>query len=169
MHSMLTLGFTVFVWMCLCGIKAENTFYQFDRAATVPLRGLLILFVILAHLNAAGVNPGGVFSWFMWQDAAVAVFFFMSGYGQMFALKFRPRYLDGMISRTARKLFLPLLLLALCALVAEVLVGELEWGYVLSQCKRGEFVFVPHIWYVIALWGLTIVFAILARWMGGGA
>lgn len=163
MHSMLTLGFTVFLWMCVCAGKRQNTLCQFNRAATIPLRGLLVLFVIFAHLTLAGVNPKGVFSWFMWQNASVAVFFFMSGYGQMSALKDRPEYPIGLIGRTGRKLFVPILILATFAAVGTVVIGGANWGAALSNVKQGKFFLVPHDWYVIVLFALTIAFSFLAR------
>ncbi len=141
--------------------------YPFDRTATVPLRGLLISFVMIAHLAIAGVDPSGAFGWLMWQNAAVAVFFFMSGYGQMQAVKSRSGYLNGMVWRTVRKLFVPLLVVLGCAVVGEALFGSLDAGRILSVCKEGEFILVPHIWYVLVLIALTMVFSLLARKLGG--
>lgn len=163
MRSMLTLGFAVFLWMCACAVKRQNTLYFFDRAATVPLRGLLVLFVIFAHLTLVGVDPAGMFSWFMWQNAAVSVFFFMSGYGQMRALKDRLEYPIGLIGRTARKLFVPLLILATCSAVGDFVTGGANWSAMLLNVKHGEFFLVPHDWYVIVLFVLTLAFSFLAR------
>lgn len=166
---MLTLGFSVFFWMCVCAcvLKWKRKLCQFDRAATVPLRGLLVLLVVFAHLAIKGIDPAGVLGCFKWQNAAVAVFFFMSGYGQMCALKSKPEYLDGLIKRTAIKLFVPFLIILSSVVCGEILFGGLDMARVLSICKRGDFILVPHVWYVVVLFVLTIVFSVLARRLRG--
>lgn len=171
MASMLTLGGAVFFWMCACAfvLRGRRELFQFDRSATVPLRGLMVLLVVFAHLTIRGIDPAGVFGWFMWQNAAVAVFFFMSGYGQMCALKSRPGYLRGMIGRTMRKLFVPFMILLSCVIAEEFIIREgLDFGRMFARSKSGDFLLVPHSWYVVVLVILTIAFSCFARMMKGG-
>lgn len=170
MSSVLTLGVAVLCWMFACAValKVRGKFFDFDRSATVPLRGLMIFFVMIAHLAGANVDPFGAFSHIMWQNAAVAVFFFMSGYGQMCALKSRAGYLDCLIRRTAKKLFVPIAILFVCVVIGTPVFFEaIDWPLVFQGCLRGEFIPIPHIWYVCVLFLLTVAFSLVARRCGG--
>lgn len=79
--------------------------HPFDRKATVPLRGVLAVLVVLGHLKSHCPWATTWLPWVSWQTPAVAVFFFLSGYGlsKGFAAK-GDGYLSGFIARSFGKL-----------------------------------------------------------------
>ena len=61
--------------------KSVSELRDFNKQATIPLRGWLALAVVVGHVDTAMGCPISFFRHFHWEASAVAVFFFMSGYG----------------------------------------------------------------------------------------
>ena len=60
---------------------ADPVLYGFGKADTMPLRGLLALVVMFSHLDTKTQFAVPVLHLVHWATPAVAVFFFLSGYG----------------------------------------------------------------------------------------
>lgn len=103
---------------------------QFSKQATVPLRGLLAIGIVLHHLSLRLVEASPDCHWIwlqfsFWGAPIVAVFFFLSGYGLMVSLITKGQeYLDGFLKKRLLKIVLPLVL---CSIVFEATSITL-WG-----------------------------------------
>lgn len=87
---------------------------EFDRSATVPLRGILVLLVILGHLWSGTGRCCDVLKALACGQSVVCVFFFMSGYGYEKSLRGKgERYMNGLFRRTLKKLLVPMALASL--------------------------------------------------------
>lgn len=163
---MQTLGLAICFWMLLCAYVSRKRcdLLQFDREATIPLRGLLIVLIMAAHLTLEGVN---LMTYFMWQNAAVAVFFFMSGYGYMKSAMRSRMYLDGLVWRTAKKLFVPLLAVMVVGAGSFVMYNGMDFQKLLRLYVAGETPLSPHAWFVLVLFLLAVCFSVTAKWCTG--
>ena len=63
--------------ICKCLWCKDITLNCFDKSATMPLRAILMLLVIIHHLRFNGQVALGLGA------SAVSIFFFMSGYGMV--------------------------------------------------------------------------------------
>lgn len=140
--------------VCLvkCIFRKDVRLSDFDYDATVPIRGLLAFFVVCGHCD--NMNRGSVLlNMLHLSTPAVAVFFFMSGFGYMKRFQDKGRlYLDRLIIPSGIKLLVPLGM-------AYALWQVLEF---FLNLRVNEFPMPPHSWYVYALIILTLLFVL---WM----
>lgn len=145
----------------------------FDKASTIPLRGFLVLLVVLGHLDSLLGRGTSVITWIHWATPAVNVFFFMSGFGCQKSIMRNTGYLKGFLGRTAIKLLIPFLSCSVIYVLWRGLQGVRVWeGAVSSICKGGT-PFLPYSWYVFALLLYSICFLVChlvckGRWVIGG-
>ena len=119
-------------------IRRTGCLHGFGKTETLPLRGLLVLLVVLGHLNNRTGHAIPGLNVFGWETPAVAVFFFLSGYGLWKSHATDPGYWRGFLQRALPKLLLPVLILA--------------GGYWIFQfLSGGRFHGLHHIWYVKCL------------------
>lgn len=149
----------------------------FDREATVPLRGALVALVALGHLKANCSWATEWLPWVGWQTPAVAVFFFLSGYGlcRGFSVK-GDEYLSGFLTRSFGKLLRPLLPVVVIYSLWLQLQGQFIPLFV--KFWHDGNTPVPNTWYVYALlimyvlwWGAWRFFRhstirLIALWIG---
>lgn len=130
---------------------------DFGKDATLPLRGLLALFVVVGHLDN---DTGHVFMAlriFHWSTPAVAVFFFLSGYGLWKAYIARTAdgtlgaYLRSFPRRTVARLLPPFLVLGPVYAIWMLSVGEITPGDFALRLATLRILDIPHDWYVIAI------------------
>ena len=166
---MLTLGLFVCIWLFACAFmkRQSGELLLFDRESTIPLRGLLIVVIMLAHLTCEGVNTG-LICHFMWQNAAVAVFFFMSGYGYMRAINSgkQKRFVDFAFG-IVRKLFVPFLIVAILGLGRICVCEGLDWGRMVQAYSNGHTPIGVHSWFIWVLSLLAIILSVTARFFHG--
>ena len=141
-------------------VRGSSLGLDFNREATVPLRAILALLVVLGHLWSGTGRCCDILRTLACGQSAVSVFFFMSGYGYEKSLQEKGEdYLDGLFLRTLRKLLVPMLLAAqvyyLVMLFSSNDFSPLEQliGYV-----HGRTGFLPYSWYVFKLFLLLVVF-----------
>ena len=141
--------------------RSGNELRDFNKEATIPLRGWLALAVVVGHVDTAMGCPISFFRHFHWEASAVAVFFFMSGYGYTRSVTEKSAvYMKGFFRRTCWKLFLPFML---CTLISLLLVGmPIDVSYI----KYGEIPFLLHSWFVFELTIMSLIFVISYRITG---
>ena len=155
----------------ICGIllfpsgRSEVHLLPFDKARTLPLRGLLALFVVIGHCDTR--MPGcALLRMLHFATPAVSVFFFLSGYGLVRSvLGNREGYLRGFLARSFIRLGIPLLTATVVACLFLMIRGQAvnlaHRGYELLTRGRN---FPYHSWYVYALLIHYVAFALsLAR------
>lgn len=154
------LGFLI---LALWGIKSAPRGQCFpeplEKPVTDSLRGLLALMVVLHHLSYYAYE-GLLFRWFAYVGyLAVAVFFFLSGYGLM-------RQLEGSGTPYIKRIFakkLPKLVLVygfftvIYSLAWLALGYRFTWCYVLYSLVSGSPI-VLNSWYILTLVLLYVCF-----------
>lgn len=140
------------IWtVCALG---SHTFMgvQFSKQATVPLRGLLAIGIVLHHLSLRLVETSPDCHWIwlqfsFWGAPIVAVFFFLSGYGLMVSLITKGHeYLDGFLKKRLLKIVLPLVL---CSIVFEATSITL-WGGQIADFRK-DWPFLPNCWFCVTI------------------
>lgn len=140
------------------GRKKRPALNSFSREATIPLRGLLALMVVFGHLAVLVDLPW--VSWIGYGTPAVAVFFFMSGYGlERSYEKKGVAYLGSFVRNSVRKLLVPLILLSALYLVCRAILGQ-DWSFIRPFVCSGETP-LPHSWYVYALFAAYLVYYVV--------
>lgn len=141
---------------------------EFDREATVPLRGILALLVVVGHLWGYDGKPDNLMQYLSCGPTAVSVFFFMSGYG--YEKSFRRKgesYLNGLFGRTLWKLLIPMAIASLVYCVVTIFVmGDFDPWKLLCGYVRGRTGFLPQSWYVYMLMMFAFVVALGRRRIG---
>lgn len=169
MINTLTVAAVVSLLCCIVSISLRGPrLLEFDRESTVPLRGIMALLVIIGHLWGASGRTSEWLKLFMCGNSAVAVFFFMSGYGyeKMVFVK-GAGYLDGLFPRTLKKLVIPLMLAtATYCLVTNFYVGNFRPLKLLLGYGHGGTGFLPHSWYVYKLLFFALGFSLIRRRFG---
>ncbi len=150
--------------------KEQLQLAAFDKARTLPLRGALALLVVIGHCD--GLIPGNMLLHKLHMSTpAVAVFFFLSGYGLLKTLERDPsrRSDDFFLARSVVKLGIPLLVAAavMCACL------KFEGRAVALPQRIVKLVtmginFPPHSWFVYALFLLYACFFVSFRWLSRG-
>ena len=147
-------------------ISRGGTLHAFGREETLPLRALLALFVVLTHVDKAigcVLRPVNIFHW---ATPAVAVFFFLSGYG-LFKSASSARakgtlgeYLRGFPLRAIARLLPPFLVLGPVYALWKFAVGKLGGWRLVKSFMTGAFLDIPYDWYVITLAVLYCAFCL---------
>lgn len=132
----------------LCG--SDGKLQSFDRKSIVPLRGLLAALVYLGHLKGHCPWATEWLPWVSWATPAVAVFFFLSGYGLCKGYEGKGEgYLSGFLFRSFVKIARPLVPVVITYAL------WLQWhGRFMSlfwRFWRDGNTPVPNTWYVYAL------------------
>lgn len=160
---MILLISVLLIWtVCALG---SHTFMgvQFSKQATVPLRGLLAIGIVLHHLSLRLVEASPDCHWIwsqfsFWGAPIVAVFFFLSGYGLMVSLITKgQKYLDGFLKKRLLKIVLPLVL---CSIVFEATSITL-WGGQIADFRK-DWPFLPNCWFCVTIIIYYIAFYIAA-------
>ncbi len=138
--------------------------HAFDRCTTEPLRIALALFVIFTHIPVWRCLQQGT--------AAVAVFFFLSGYGMVKSLEVKGEsYLSGLTFRTFVKLFTPAIICSIPWVLKmwySANYGPNGYEYNLHIITKhifmGDFGYIlPSSWFPMALFLLSFIFVIAAK------
>lgn len=149
---MILLISVLLIWtVCALG---SHTFMGvlFSKQATVPLRGLLAIDIVLHHLSLRLVEASPDCHWIwsqfsFWGAPIVAVFFFLSGYGLMVSLITKgQKYLDGFLKKRLLKIVLPLVL---CSIVFEATSITL-WGGQIADFRK-DWPFLPNCWFCVTI------------------
>lgn len=156
------------VALLLAGIKLSlrrgdgGELYSFDVKATMPLRGVLTILVMLGHLKVYCPWSTAWFPWVSWATPAVAVFFFMSGYGLCKSATAKgASYLSGFLPRSLCKLIIPLAAVVVLYSVRLIFQGRLL-NLFLQFLKDGNTP-VPNTWYVYALCAMYVAWYVSWR------
>lgn len=139
-------------------LKKDGEFTPFDLKHTLPLRGILAMLVVLGHLDTVVSSQTRILSLIHMATPAVAVFFFMSGYGLMFSYSRKGEaYLHSFFWKSAIKLLIPLLLTTIIYQTILYIIGEFDIQQIWKVFVTGGTPLV-HSWYVYSLFFLYLLF-----------
>ena len=147
-------------FLLVCGawrIRRTGELRDFGKEETLPFRAILALFVIVGHLDSDTKHAFPFLSIFHWSTPAVAVFFFMSGFGLRKVYEGfleqggLGRYLVWFPWRTTVRLLPPFLVLGPVYAIWKCCVGRITPGALAAKTMNLSILDIPHDWYVIAL------------------
>lgn len=149
---MILLISILFLWAIWGCIRPSVSLTPFTMEATLPLRGVLAMGIVIHHISLRIVDATPddmwIFSQFQfWGAPIVAVFFFLSGYGLMVSLITKgQKYLDGFLKKRLLKIVLPLVL---CSIVFEATSITL-WGGQIADFRK-DWPFLPNCWFCVTI------------------
>ena len=145
--------------------------YGFGKADTMPLRGLLALVVMFSHLDTKTQFAVPALHFVHWATPAVAVFFFLSGYGLVKSHAAAessgrlPGYWPAFWKRSLARLLVPLLVVGTLWAATRFFVQDLPLHVFIRRLPR----FVlhpPFAWYVWAQLAFYGFFFLSFRFFG---
>lgn len=157
--------------LLICGawrIRRTGELKNFGKEETLPLRALLVLFVVIGHLDNETKHVFPFLGVIHWSTPAVAVFFFMSGFGLRKVFEGLldtgglSKYLARFPWRTTVRLLPPFLILGPVYAVCQCCLGSMAPRTLMSKALDLSILDIPHDWYVIAIAILYAVFAVSA-------
>lgn len=141
----------------------------FDLKHTLPFRGILALLVILGHLDTVVSSQTKILMPLHMATPAVAVFFFMSGYGLMLSYtKKGEQYLSGFVTKSVIKLLIPLVLTSCLYQFTLLLKGDFNFSRIIEQYIDGSETALVHSWYVYALFLFYILYYLVFQFVKKG-
>ena len=150
---------------------ADPVLYGFGKADTMPLRGLLALVVMFGHLDTKTQFAVPVLHLVHWATPAVAVFFFLSGYGLVKSYSAAessgriPGYWQAFWKRSLARLMVPLLVVGTTWAVTRFFALDIPLHVFFRRLPR----FVlhpPFAWYVWAQLAFYAFFFLSFRCFG---
>ena len=163
------LYLSIFLFIILLWVIMKPQYVgSFSKEATLPLRGLLALLIVLHHLSQrltymipeeSVVNYLRDFN--CWGVPVVSVFFFMSGYGIMKSYQRRGKdYLNNFFSGRLCKIMIPFII---CCLVYIPLNHNTISSIFSLDTWKIDCPLLPSSWFVIAILCQYLIFYIAAR------
>lgn len=160
--------FWLLVLCCIAIFHGKEKYAPFDLTHTLPLRGILATLVVLGHLDNVISGQTKILMPFHMATPAVAVFFFMSGYGLMLSFsKGGGRYLQNFIAKASIKLLLPLFFTTCLYQGALFILGDFNIEKILIDLASGIEMPLIHSWYVYALFLFYLLFFIVFKYNNG--
>ena len=134
---------------CLLVFIKKKSYAIFDQKHTLPLRGILAILVVLGHLDTVVAGQTKILFLLHMATPAVAVFFFMSGYGLMQSYsKKGDNYLYRFITKSSIKLLIPLFLTTLLYQSVLLIGGRFSLNGIVNDFITGVEMPLVYSWYV---------------------
>ena len=163
---MLYLSVFLFFFLLRALLNNRDT-KGFTLDATLPIRGVLALFIVLHHLSLRltylipEVPLFHLTEFQSWGKPIVSVFFFMSGYGLIKSYQLKGNsYLDGFLTKRMFKIMFPYIIC--CILYIPFNDNNISSTLSLETWKT-DCPFLPSSWFVIAIFILYSFFYLSAR------
>lgn len=150
--------------------KPNGNLCNFDSKATVPLRGLLAIMIILHHLALdykfeeciGGIHISPMYYFKELGAPVVATFFFITGYGLSKSLQTKgSAYLSGFLKRRFGKVIPEFLILTVLALVVSDVAGLVSLSEAAHNMVKG-IVPLRFSWFIYAIVYVYIAFYLAA-------
>lgn len=144
----------------------ETSYAAFDQKHTLPLRGILAILVVLGHLDTVVAGQTKILTLLHMATPAVAVFFFMSGYGLMISYsKKGDNYLNRFVIKSSIKLLIPLFLTTLLYQTILLIGGNFSLSRIVDDFITGVEMPLIHSWYVYALFLFYLFFFVAFKYV----
>lgn len=159
---MFTLVIGITFWYLIGLIfNRHNIQYPFDKKNTLPLRGILATLIVLHHFQILYSEDYPWLSDLGFVGAPVcSVFFFLSGYGLMKSRLINPiSSSKNFLSKRIIKLAPPMVLVILLNIFMHIIKNHSSVNSIEDELiKYGNYIFMPHLWFVIVLMGCYFTF-----------
>lgn len=135
-------------------IDNENEVYSINQ--NLPIRGILVIFVVLNHLYESAYMLGNI---------AVSLFFCFSGYGLMKGYTNKKDYFNGYIIKKVKNILIPYFLFNIIYIIWNVFV--LNNNYTVLQLLKSFLTasIMPVGWYVIIAFILYLIFYFVYKYL----
>lgn len=141
------------------GANCQTHMRNFDKDAVLPLRGVLVLLVVLGHALGEKVSTG----FQMMAYSAVAVFLFISGYGLMKKrMSSSGHVISGGFKHVVMKLLPAFLIASVFYVGVELALGR-DVPLLRSLIAGASGLPIPYTWYVPAILCLYAIFYMANR------
>lgn len=154
-------------------VKPSERLHDFDSRTTLPLRGILALFIILHHLSQRyDFSISDSLTW-PWQSLSlnifitmgapiVGVFFFLTGYGLSKSLNTKGKsYTTGFISKRFSKTLPEFMFLSILVSIYFIYTGYKSPNEFILSMSHG-WVPLPFSWFIYAIFYVYVTFYISA-------
>lgn len=158
LYTELTTSALVIMLVVIAGVlmvtDRTRTLRPFDRETTIPLRGLLAIFIVASHSVTPWLYSLGL--------PSVAIFFFLSGYGLCMSYKHKKgNYLKGFLSKRCSKLLPAFVALTLICVMSAILIDGQHLSALLKQMSNGQTI-LPNSWFIFAILYIYVAFYLSA-------
>lgn len=147
--------------------KKNFEIQTFNIKATLPLKGIMALFICLGHLAnwVLDLNISYMERFCYWGPYIVSVFFFITGYGLVISYQKKGSgYLDGFIKHRFSKLLPPIVIATVIYQVFKFNIGDSSWIKIYIDLLKG-FPPLDNSWYVYAVLIYYLVFYISFKYI----
>lgn len=148
-------------------IGSRNALNPFDRSATIPLRGILAIMIIIHHCPLDRPNEFSSISFADgWGGSVVSIFFLLSGYGlvRSFHLKGKA-YLKGFFYKRLSRILIPAIIVLFAHVAVEVFVTGGDWYSFLFKISH-PLITLPHYWYLVTIIIFYVIYWCLFKILG---
>lgn len=140
--------------------KKQFEIYQFDFKHTLPLRGILALWVISCHLASNFDNSFLSSDLGVMGAPSVSCFFFLSGYGLLKSVQYKGAvYFNNFLKKRIGKLLIPLIIITSLFIVLQIATKDFQISYFYYRIIYGGSL-IPNSWFVFAIIICYILFYI---------
>ncbi len=163
------LYLSIFLLLSLLWVIAmPRSVGNFSKEATLPLRGVLALLIVLHHLSQSltwMIPEDSLINYLCdfcgWGEPVVSVFFFMSGYGIIKSYQKKGKsYLDGFLKGRLGNLLIPFIICCACYFP----FSNYTFSSIISlETWRCDCPFLPSSWFVVAILIQYLFFYLSAR------
>ena len=137
--------------------------YTYDKQKMNLIKAILPLIIIIHHIVPYGYNNFKIFNvLYSSGDIVMYIFFAMSGYGLVTSYLKNSEYLNGFLSKSLKKLFIPYFIAMFLFVVYRYFNDVDQIDLLLT---KGLYSFVPTSWYIYVLSYFYIFFFIIFRYV----
>lgn len=166
---MLSIYYILLIFLLLFGAKTAPA-GQFHEDANssrsdLPLRGFLMLVIVLHHLSQQLKHPGSMK--LLWGAGIICVsfFFYLSGYGLMKNYIQKEDYFHAFFKRRYSKLFLPFFVCNLIYLCVNMQLGISYTPRHFIKCLIGLELVNTHAWFILTIALFYLAFFLIFRFV----
>lgn len=161
MFMIVLLFLIIVIWGCSRNDQPVVPEKVLSFKATLPIRGICAIEIVLGHLGIALSNQLVLFPFRKAGILIVGVFFFLSGYGLLYNYETKVNYLNGFLKKRMLSIVIPVILVQLVYIL--ILIND-KISDTLGALSISSF-FGYINWYVWEIIGLYIVFFLVFRYL----
>lgn len=171
-HTCIPMEFILLVLACFVFfrvVKPKGQLYEFDKANTLPLRGVLAIFIVFHHLTrfynfsllqteSVTLQNLSLNLFYNTGTCLVGVFFFLTGYGLGTSWSKKGNgYISGFLPRRLSTFLPEVLLLTILFIAFMIISGNMSFIDFVNDMKVGQTP-LPGAWFIVCLVYVYIAF-----------
>ena len=149
----------------LCGKKRRNEEYLSLQQAGY-IKGIFAIYIVFHHVSQFCTGSGLRYGFWNTGYLAVAVFFFLSGYGLLYNVTASENYLKGFLKKRVLKILVPFLVVYFIYIIVDYFEGIRYSAMDIFESFFNGAPIAANLWYVLFILLYYIVFYIIALAVG---